>query len=80
MGRVTTNLRSFVPTGPVGCGALSCAFCYPDDADVAEALACPVAIDAQHAATKPATGRAVRMAAVPVPSVDDVFGRELADY
>ena len=78
MGTKTTKLQMWAAPAP--CGCLSCDSCYPSDADVLEAIGSPVAPPAQQTAASSATARAVRMAAVPVPSVDDVFGRELADY
>lgn len=78
MGTKTTKLQMWAAPDP--CGCLSCDSCYPSDADVAEALGSPVAPTAKSAPERPAAARAVRMPAVPVPSVDDVFGRELADY
>jgi hypothetical protein len=68
----TTKLQMWAAPAP--CGCLSCDSCYPSDADVLEALGSPVAPTAHPAPQSPATGRAVRMAAVPVPTLEAVFG------
>jgi hypothetical protein len=62
MGTKSTAIQSWaLPT----CG-YACAFCYPEDADIAEALACPVATDAQPARQRPAAASAVRMGLIQV--------------
>lgn len=77
MGTKSTAIQSWaMPT----CGC-ACDFCNQADEERAlEAAVLPVAPTAKPAAKVAPTARSGRLLAVPVPSVDDVFGRELADY
>ena len=73
MGTKSTAIQSWaMPT----CGC-ACDFCNQADEERAlEAAVLPVAPTAQPAPQSPATARAVRMAAVPVPTLEAVFGAD----
>ena len=60
---MTSNVKSWATSVPVGgCGLLSCDECYPTEADVAEALAVPVAPAVQPAPVRPASAAPVSLA------------------